>query len=217
MFQKLKAKNAEHEYEAKLAAWQTQHDNLENCIKLAQTFKGVNTTDIMLKPGEALFYYVTGASLVGERRGAGHYEGRSSGVSVPIGHIGHSTVRYHVGSSKGHYVQGTPYAAAVDVGTVFITNKRVIFEGNRQTRECNFDKLVGFHHDQQQGSTTFSVSNRQKPTTVHYGVTVLPAFAFRLELALANYKGTVPQLIAQFQQTLTELDTSKPTPPAIAA
>jgi len=53
--------------------------------------------------------------------------------------------------------------------TVFITNQRVIFQGSKQTRECAFAKLIGFEHDDATGSTTFSVSNRQKPTTIHYG------------------------------------------------
>jgi hypothetical protein len=29
---------------------------------------------------------------------------------------------------------------------VFITNKRVVFEGAKQTRECVFTKLVGVQH-----------------------------------------------------------------------
>lgn len=213
MFQKHKAKVAEQKYETAVAAWEHQVEAMTNYINTAQTFRGNDTNEIMLKPGELLFFKVTNASLVGEKRGAGHYEGKSSGVSIPVGHIGHSTVRYHVGQSKGHFVQGAPYAAAVDVGTAYITNKRVIFEGNKQTRECNFDKLLGVSHDQQQGSTTISVTNRQKPTTIHYGVEVLPSFVFRLELALANYKDTVPKLVEQFKQAKAALEAKKPVPP----
>jgi hypothetical protein len=105
----------------------------------------------MLTAGEAVFYKVTGCSLVEDRAGKGHYEGRSQGVSIPVGSIGGRSVRYRAGASKGHYVQGKPVSTAVDTGTVYITSRRVIFAGSRQTRECAFTKLVGFHHDDHAG------------------------------------------------------------------
>ena len=40
-------------------------------------------------------------------------------------------------------IWGAPTPTAIDTGTVFITNKRVVFEGPRQTRECDFAKLIG--------------------------------------------------------------------------
>lgn len=60
------------------------------------------------------------------RRNAGHYEGKSSGISIPVASIGGRSVRYRVGASRGHYVQGAPVPTPVDTGTVYITNKRVI-------------------------------------------------------------------------------------------
>ncbi|HUD07686.1 MAG TPA: hypothetical protein VMQ52_01260 [Candidatus Saccharimonadales bacterium] len=218
MFQKHKAKvaeqKAEKQYQSDLAKWEVQDKLFTSYIEVAKTFKGNSSGEIMLKPGEALFYKVTGASLVGEKRGAGHYEGRSQGVSVPIGHIGHSTVRYRAGASKGHFVQGTPYEAAVDVGTAFITNRRVIFEGAKQTRECSFDKLIGTNFDTQKGQATFSTSNRQKPTTIHYGLDVSAFFVFRFQLAMAYYKHTLPQLMDYLVKHKAELEANKPIPPA---
>lgn len=70
--------------------------------------------------------------------------------------------------SLGHYVHSAPTPTAIDTGTVYITKRRVILKGSRQTRECAFAKLIGFSHDDYVGSTTSSVSNRQKPTTVRY-------------------------------------------------
>jgi hypothetical protein len=137
---------AEHAYEQALAQWQAWRNGYAEMLELAQTFQGVGSDQIMLGPGETVFYKVTGASLIEERRGPGHYEGRSSGVSVPVGSIGGRTVRYHVGASRGHFVQGAPVPTAIDTGTAFITNKRVIFEGAHQTRECDFAKLIGFQH-----------------------------------------------------------------------
>jgi len=67
------------------------------------------------------------------------------------------------GSSRGrgHYVSGAPTPTAIDNGTVYVTNQRVIFQGSKQTRECKFAKLLGVQHDDVEGSTTLSVSNRQ--------------------------------------------------------
>jgi hypothetical protein len=170
----------------------------------------------MLGAGEAVFYKVTGAALIEQRRGQGHYQGRSSGVSIPVGSIAGRSVRYRAGASRGHFVQGTPAPTAIDTGTVYITSKRVIFQGARQTRECAFAKLIGFRHDAE-GATAFSVSNRQKPTTIHYGPALSGAFDFRLDLALAHFRGTVGDLVGRLQAELAQLDAVRPAAPASAS
>jgi hypothetical protein len=96
----------------------------------------------------------------------------------------------------------------VDTGTVYITNKRVIFTGAKQTRECLFSKLIAFDHDDAEGSTTLSVSNRQKPTTIHYGAALSASFDFRLDLA--HFRGTVADLVKQLQADLAQLDADRP-------
>ncbi len=123
-------------------------------------------------------------------------------------------MRYRVGQTRGHYEQGTPTPTAIDTGTVFITNKRVIFQGAKQTRECLFAKLIGFEHSDSEGSTTFSVSNRQKPTTIHYGPGLSANFDFRLDLALAHYQNTVADLVAEVRGDLAKIDAQRPTAPA---
>ncbi len=216
MFEKYRAKRAAKQYNAQLAHWKEQRDASAALLALAQTYSGEASNGIMLKRGEAVFALITGAGLIEDRRGAGQWQGRSSGVSFPIGSIGGRSIRYRVGSSRGHFVQGAPVPTAIDLGTVYVTNQRVVFQGAKQTRECRFDKMVGFQHTAD-GSTIFSVSNRQKPTTVHYGPQVSGWFDFRLDLALAHYRGEVPALIAQLQQDLAALDSVKPSPPALSA
>ncbi len=208
-------KKAEKAYQKDLTQWQQQCDNIQACLQLAQTFNGEQTDELMLKPNELLYYQVSGTGLIEQRLGPGQWQGRSSGVSVPIGHIGHSSIRYHVGSTKGTYVQGIPHDAVVDTGTTYITNQRLVFEGAKQTRECSFTKLLGVHHEPQSGETTLSVSNRQKPTTILYGTTVQSAFVFRLSLALAHYKNSVPQLIKQLEDTLVQQQQNQPRNPNI--
>lgn len=201
-------KKAARLQQAALDRWQAQRDEYADLLRTAQTFNGTGASDLMLGSGEAVFYKVTGASLIEPRRGAGHYQGRSQSVSIPIG----GGMRYRTGGSRGHYVQGAPTPTAIDIGTVYITSKRVIFQGAKQTRECAFTKLIGFQHDDRDGFTTFSVSNRQKPTTIHYGPKLSASFDFRLDLALAHFKGTVSGLVRQLQSELAAIDAGRPGP-----
>ena len=134
MFDKHREHKAEEAAQDAAAAWQQQRDGYALMVTLAQTFNGVSATDLVLGPSEAVFYKVTGAALVETRRGAGTYEGHSSGFSIPVGSIGGHSVHYRVGVNKGHYVAGAPVATAIDTGTVHITNRRVVFQGANQTR-----------------------------------------------------------------------------------
>ncbi len=208
-----KAKRAEKAYESALAAWQTEHDGFAEMLETARTYQGDASSELLLKPGERVFFTVTGASLIEDRAGPGHWAGHSQGVSIPIGSIGGRSVRYRVGATKGHYVQGTPSPTAIDIGTVHVTDQRVVFQGSKQTRECAFAKLIAVQHSAD-GSTTFSVSNRQKATVVHYGSKVAPAFEFRLDLALAHYRGTVDELVHELESNLEAVDAREPVDPA---
>lgn len=214
MFEQHRAKKAAKQYEDALARWQAQRDGYTELLQLAEGFSGSASDELVLGPGEGVFYTVAKAALIEERRGAGHWQGGSTGVSIPMGSLGGRTVRYRVGATRGHYVQGEPTPTAIDTGTISITNKRVIFQGGQQTRECTFAKLIGFQHDDAAGSTTFSVSNRQKPTTVHYGSSLSASFDFRLDLALAHFKGTVADLVKQVKQDIAQVEAARPVAPA---
>ncbi len=207
-----KAKQAAKAYDDAMKQWVEQGAWYKELIQTTQTFEGLNSSELVLGPGEAVFYTVNGAALIEDRRGAGHYEGRSSGISIPVGSLGGHTVRYRVGANCGHYVQVTPTPIATDTGTVFITNKRVIFQGRKQTRECAFAKLIGFHHDAAAGTTTFSVSNHQKPTTVRYGPQLSGAFQFRLDLGLAHYRGSVNELLQRPTMEANAMLAARPLP-----
>lgn len=215
MFEKHHAKTLAEQYQRDLEHWQELHDSTASALSLAQSYNGERSDQLMLKTGEAVFATVANAGLVEERRGAGHYVGGYSGVSIPIGTIGGHAVRYHVGGTRGHYVQAPPVPTAIDQGTVFITNQRVVFQGSRQTRECAFTKLIGFEHTND-GATVFSVSNRQKPTVIRYGTEIAGWFDFRLDLALAHFKGTVPEMVSKLRTQLAEVDAAKPPPAAPA-
>ncbi len=203
------AKKAAKQYEQAAAAWQEEYDAQSELLRLAETFTGSTAEGIILQRGEALFCQVTDTALVEERKGPGHYAGRSTGVSIPVG-LG---MRYRVGANRGHYVQGTPTPTAIDRGTTYVTNQRVVFQGGHQTRECLFAKLIGYQHHDDEGVTTFSVSNRQKPTTIQYGPSVAGWFDFRLDLAVAHFQGTVDQFVGGLRQELAALEQRRPSAP----
>jgi hypothetical protein len=213
MFERHKEKRAAADYQAALARWQHERDGEAAAVAFAQSYTGETASELMLHSGEAAFATITDAALVEERRGRGQWQGGSSGVSVPIGSLGGRSIRYHVGASRGHYVQGTPHPTAVDTGTVYITDQRVVFQGHAQTRECLFAKLLACEASED-GSTTFSVSNRQKPTTIHYGPQLNGWVQLRLDLALAHYRHEVPALVERLQHELATIDAAKPVPPA---
>jgi hypothetical protein len=213
MFERRRERKAAARYEDALARWQRERDGQAAALALAQTFAGEPTTELLLHRGEALIGKVTNVALIEERKGPGRWQGRSSGVSVPVASLGGHAVRYHVGASRGHYVQGTPHPTAIDTGTVFITNQRLVFEGQAQTRECAFAKLLGYQHGAD-GSTTLSVSNRQRPVTIHYGAEISGWVQLRLELALARFRGEVPALVQRLEEGLAALDAEQPQRPS---
>jgi hypothetical protein len=212
MFEKHRAKQRAEAYEHDLAEWQAERDDLAQQLAMAQGFGGdPDGAGLVLKRGELLFATVSSASLIEERRAGGHWQSGSQGVSIPIGSLGGRTVRYHLGATRGHYVQGTPAPTAVDTGTVYVTDQRVVFTGSSHTRECRFDKLLSC--EASPGAVTFSVSNRQKPTTIHFGTALDGWFGFRLALALAHHQGQVAELVQSLTGQLAELDAVRPAAP----
>lgn len=212
---KVAVRTQKHEaadYAKALAEWQPRRDAQADLVELANSFTGETDTSVILKAGEFVFAIVRNASLIEDRPGQGQFVGHSQGFSIPVGSIGGHSVRYRVGAMNGHSVAAPSVATAIDQGTAYVTNQRFIFEGAKQTRECLFTKLVSTHSDPG-GSTVFSTSNRQKPTTISYGPALAGWFEFRLDLALAHFRNTVPALVAQVTADLATIDAEKPIEP----
>lgn len=203
---------AAKKHDKDLASWQTKRDAQAALVNLARNYHGGLDSEFISQPGEAVFAKMTNTALIEPRRQPGHYQSHSSGVSVPLG-LG---IRYRSGGSRGRYVQGAEVQTAVDVGTVFATNKRVVFRGAKATRECRFDKMVGVTHDQKTGTTVISVANRQKPMVIRYGTKVAGWFTFRMDLGIAHYRGTVNALQSRLEDELSQIERSKPGAPGAA-
>ncbi len=197
-------------YEKQLAKWQEQRQAHEALLLLARQYRGESWPEMVCKPGETVFAKLASTALIEERRAPGRYQGRSSGVSIPLGF----GLRYRTGRSTGRYMQGNSMPTVIDVGIVYLTNKRVVFRGPKQTRECLFDKTLGVDHDRRSGTTVVSVANRQKPMVIRYGPKVAGWFVFRMDLALAHHKGVVPALVSGLEHELAQIDASKPVPPS---
>ncbi|HZB97029.1 MAG TPA: hypothetical protein VE219_00370, partial [Candidatus Sulfotelmatobacter sp.] len=89
---------AQHCYDTAVAEWHEELAGAQRLLDEARSFRGTGgAPGIVLARGEHLFLQVAAASLVESRVSGGHWEGRSQGISVPIAHIGRSTIRYHVG------------------------------------------------------------------------------------------------------------------------
>lgn len=200
-------------YRAQMAEWQTHVEGLREYLRLVDTFTGVPAPEgVVVAAGEQVYGSVSGAALVETRVRGGHWISGSSGFSIPVASIGGRSVRYRVGRTRGHYVQGAATPAAVDTGTLVITTRRLLFLGARQTRQADFAKLAGYRHDG--GAVTLSVTNRAQPITITYGGSLDSWFVERFELALAHFRGTVPELRAQVQDLLEDASAHRPIAPA---
>jgi hypothetical protein len=80
---------------------------------------------------------VVGARLARQQTRT-HYVGGSQGFSFPIGHTG---IRYRVGSYHGHPVQ-QQYLATLDTGSLVITDQRIAFIGPLKATSVAFSKVL---------------------------------------------------------------------------
>lgn len=119
-----------------------------------------NPSGLILKKDESAHLSLP-ATLVEERVISRQYVGSSRGISVPIV----KGIRFNVGQQRGQYLS-TSGIVPVSEGYFVITNKRLVFSGNRKSVASDFAKLLDFqvYSDVLQ----FSVTNRQKPTTLKF-------------------------------------------------
>jgi hypothetical protein len=202
-------------YQKAMADWQEDQTRLHDLVHLARDFSGItSSTDaaipIVLKHDEHVFYVLEGAHLIEPKRQAGHWVGGYSGFSFRIA----KGVRYHVGGTRGHYEQGEERPAPIDMGTVTITDKRVVFQGTKQVREWAFARLIGYQNDPKIPMTNLEVSNRQKVSGFLYDHDHAESIHFRLALAVAHYQETVKDLVASLEHELAEHEASKPVQPS---
>jgi hypothetical protein len=91
---------------------------------------------LTLKPEEHA--YVSVPAVLARLMSRTRYAGGSQGFSFPIGHTG---IRYRVGSFSGHPVQSSSITD-VDQGTLVLTNMRIAFIGKLKSVVTHLPKLV---------------------------------------------------------------------------
>lgn len=202
------AKEAAAKKAAALQEWTAEVQELQFLLSVASGKSSPGVTTLILKKDEVGVAQITNVGLIEDRKGAGQWKGSSQGVSFPIGHIAGRPVRYRVGQTRGHYVQGAPVPTAVDSGTLTITSQRIVFQGSKKSAECAFAKLLGIQHGA--GGLTISVSNRQKPTVVHFGERLDQWVTNRLTIAMALFNGDAAASVSQLQEQIAELENQKP-------
>lgn len=179
-------------------------DELEGLIEDSRTNFGIDAPGFEEKKGERTFAIMEGVALIEPRRQPGTVQGRSSGYSFRIA----KGVNYRVGASKGTYVSGPDVPTPIDVGTAFVTNQRVVFRGNKATREWAWSKLISLDHDDDLPWTSLPVSNRQKTSGLLYDEPNSLLIRYRLQQGLAHSQGKVEALTAELEQQLRELHAS---------
>lgn len=222
LFENIKAKLEERRRQKQLAAHQVELEEWQQKVDLVQSTidiieeggMGRDHPDwdfpIQLQKGETIYAVIPGVSLIEPRRVGGQWQGGASGFSFRIA----KGVRYRVGSTRGTYVPGPEVITRVDEGgTVYITNKRVMYLGSQRTTEWKFANLLGFQHDEEMGATFLQVSNRQKVSGFLYGQAGLLSVQLRLAAALAHYNETSKDLRAHLEDQLRELNSERPALP----
>lgn len=118
---------------------------------------------VMLKKGEIAYLVMHGVGMIEPRRGPTKWVGGSQGVSFKIS----KNMRYRVGQTRGHVVQGEEKPTVIDTGLGVVTNQRMIFVGSKRTTEWTYSKLLGFSLEGD-SMAIFNVSNRQKASGFAY-------------------------------------------------
>jgi hypothetical protein len=200
---------------AEVAASRASHqaELRDDIIKLIALASGEDSTDsdwpLMLRSGERLASQISGAGLFEPRREPGHWSGRSAGVSVPVPD---TRLRVRVGKSAGTYVQGDEVPTVIDQGNASITTERVVFQGDKYTREWDFSKLIGVIHYSDHPATAIQVSNRQKTSGIVYpGEFNTEPIRLAMTVAIAIFRGEAKETIQELRDELAKLDPPAPT------
>jgi hypothetical protein len=132
-------------------------------------------------------WVLNGAGLVEDRSSGGSWMGNSGSLSFPVGH--HHNLRYAVGRSYGGYVKAPPTPVVVDVGVTTLTSQRLTFTGQSQTRECSFDKLLGYEFFSDNSGISINTSDQTSTIRIKYGAELGPWFSIRWRFVLAQRNG----------------------------
>ena len=157
-------KNAFNDYQLNYADWKRDIEiftKIKDAFDLAAKGEDAVANLTVQKAGEVVLWRGKGQFHEAGRT-AGHYEGRSQGVSIPIV----AGIRYRVGAMRGTYVPGDEIQVYKEVGEVVLTTDRLMFNGMMNTKEWVFSKWNGAATSSDETDYIFHVSNRQKTSGI---------------------------------------------------
>ena len=184
--------------------------NLQDTVDQLQAWIAnptVDTPNFLSEKGEKTLFELANIDLMEYVSAGSTYESVHGGVIFPI--VGR--VSGIGGVSKGESTKKPEQLTPVDKGKVLITDKQVVFVGDKQTREWPFDKML----DVQAGPNGLWVklaSSAQKKNAFlqHLGHDQMPIGA-AIGIATSWVTGSektakeyATNLIAQFNQTIAE-------------
>ena len=207
-----KKHRVEKEAEAKAKAAADLRATLADLIQITEGAEGkADDWSLVLHSGERLVYGIRGGGLFEPRRMPGQWSGRSAGISVPVA----DGIRLRVGKSAGTFVQGDEEPTLIDTGDVSLTTQRVVFQGDKYTREWLYAKLIGIMHYADQPRTAIQVSNRQKTSGIVYAGLPADLVRLRLAVAVAIFNGEAKETAQKLRDELSKLDTAAPISPEV--
>lgn len=119
-----------------------------------------SVANLVLQKGEKIYWFES-ATLAEEKVIKRNYRGGSSGVSFRI----MKGVSYRVGSSRGH-IESTTGIVAVSEGDVLISNKRLIFRGDKKSFASKLENILDIQLFT--NGVHFSENNKSKPRLIQF-------------------------------------------------
>ena len=199
------AEKARAEAERQLNALSADANRAFEAFDIAQLeTKVTRVPGVPLKKGEVAYFIMDGVGLVEPRRAPSQWVGGSQGVSFKLA----KGVRYRVGQTRGHMVQGEERPTVIDTGIGVVTNQRMVFVGSKRSTEWAYAKLLGFSLEMD-GMAIFNVSNRQKASGYAYPPEVDHRVDAVVSAAIAAFQGpedhaaVVEDLLSTYRETFT--------------
>lgn len=141
---------------------QIQYYSLFALIESGAPLPSGSASGLILRKGEVCHLSLP-AILVEERVVSRNYQGGSRGVNLRLV----KGVSFRVGQQKGQMVSQSGIVP-ISEGYFVITNKRLVFSGDRKSVTTPIDKLVDLHVFSD--GLNYSVTTRQKPVIIKLAV-----------------------------------------------
>jgi hypothetical protein len=200
-------------YEQQLATWEAERRELVAAIAEAEA--GTATTPQLparplpfrLDDGEHVFHVLEGAGLVEDGCDLDASPRRPFCLRVT------RDLRWNLRTRRGGLLSPV-VPDVIDRGTVWITDRRVVFAGESRQREWAFPAISDVEHLTTAPVTVLQVEGRHAAMGISYDAYTAGAFRLRLAIALAHAAGTSDRLVKDLRAELADHEERRPSPPS---